>query len=68
MTVRLVTSRPLAVYVADDEPRRDLRLSFVARYLRLLFKALHRARAEAAARELRRHRHLVHKDKSCGGS
>ena len=68
MTLRLVTSRPLAVYVADDVPRRDLRLSFVARYLRLLFKALHRARVEAAARELRRYRHLVHKDENSGES
>ncbi len=68
MTLRLVTSRPLAVYVADDEPQRNLRLSFVARYLRLLFRALHRARAEAAARELRRHRHLVHKDENSDSS
>ena len=68
MTLRLVTSRPLAVYVADDVPRRDLRLSFVARYLRLLLQALHRARVEAAARELRRYRHLVHKDENSGES
>ncbi len=62
MTLRLIYSRPLAGYVAD-EPQRSLRLSLLGRLFRLLVEALHRARAEAAARELRRHRHLVRKDK-----
>ena len=68
MTLRLIYSRPMAVYVADDEPQRDLQPSWLLRFVRLLFEALHRARAEAAARELRRYRHFVRKDKDNGES
>jgi hypothetical protein len=68
MTLRLIYSRPMAVYVADDEPQRSLPLSWLGRFVRLLFEALHRARANAAARELRRYRHLVHKDRDNGKS
>jgi hypothetical protein len=68
MTVRLIYSRPMAVYVADDEPQRNLQASWLVRFVRLLLDALHRARADAAARELRRYRHFVHKDKDNGES
>jgi hypothetical protein len=62
MTLRLIYSRPMAVSVADDEPQRDDRPSFPGRFVRLLFEGLRRSRARAAARELRRYRHLVHDD------
>jgi len=68
MTVRLIYSRPMATYVADDEPQRSLPLSLPGRLVRLLFDAMHRARANTAARELRRYRHLVHKDRESGKS
>jgi hypothetical protein len=68
MTPRLIYSRPMAVYVADDEPQRDLQQSLLGRLFRSLLEALHRARADAAARELRRYRHFVRKDKENGES
>ena len=68
MTLRLIYSRPTAAYVADDEPQRDLKPSLLGRFVRLLLEALHRARADAAARELRRHRHFVRKDRDNGES
>ncbi len=64
MTIRLIYSRPIAVCVADDEPQRNDRPSLLERLIRLLSEALHRSRANAAARELRRYRHLAPKDDS----
>jgi hypothetical protein len=52
----------MAIDVADDEPQRDLQASWLLRFVRLLLGALHRSRADAAERELRRYRHFVRKD------
>lgn len=62
MTLRLVYSRPMAVYVAGDEPRHNSQPSLLLRLVRSLFKALRRSRARAAMRELRRYQHLIRKD------
>jgi hypothetical protein len=52
----------MAIYVAGDEPRRESRPSLLGRLIRLLLEALRHSRAKAAMRELRRYRHLIHKD------
>ncbi len=62
MTVRLIYSRPMAVYVAGDEPRRESKPSLLGRLIRMLLDALRHSRARAAMRELRRYQHLIHKD------
>ena len=68
MTLRLIYSRPMVAYVADDEPQRNLKPSLLGRFVHLLLEALHRARADAAARELRRYRHFARKDRDNGES
>jgi hypothetical protein len=62
MTLRLIYSRPMAISIADDEPQRVSQPSLLGRLGRLLLEALRRSRTKSAARELRRHRHLLHKD------
>jgi hypothetical protein len=66
MTLRLIYSRPMAVYsanyLASDRPQPARRPSLLHRLVRLVLEAMHRSRARAAARVLRRYRHLIHRD------
>jgi hypothetical protein len=52
----------MAISIADDEPQHASQPSLLGRLGRLLLEALRRSRTRSAARELRRYRHLVHKD------
>ena len=62
MTLRLIYSRPMAVYVAGDEPRRESQSSLLGRLFQLVLEAMQRSRTRAAMREIRRYQHLVCKD------
>jgi hypothetical protein len=68
MTLRLIYSRPMAVYLASDRPPQVSRLSMLRRLARLVLEAMKRSRARSAARVLRRHRHLIHRDDDTDGS
>ena len=66
MTLRLIYSRPMAVYsanyLASDRPQPVSHLSPLRRLVRLVLEAMQRSRARSAARALRRYRHLIHDD------
>jgi hypothetical protein len=62
MTLRLIYSRPMAVYLASDRPQQVSRASLLRRLMRLVLEAMQRSRARSAARVLRRYRHLIHRD------
>jgi len=63
MTLRLIYSRPIAIYLASDRPQQVVdRPSLLRRVVGLLLEAIHRSRARSAARVLRRYRHLIHRD------
>lgn len=62
MTLRLIYSRPMAVYLASDRPQQVSRPSLLRRLARLVLEAMQRSRARSAARVLRRYRHLIHRD------
>jgi hypothetical protein len=52
----------MAEYVASDRPQAATRPALLRGLVRRLIEALRRSRAKTAARELRRHRHLIPKD------
>ena len=62
MTLRLIYSRPLAIYVTSDQPQGAVRSPLLGRLACLVLEALRHSRARTAARALRRYQHLVHKD------
>jgi len=52
----------MTAYVANERPARVTLAALLGRLGRLVLEALHRSRVKSAARELRRHGHLVQKD------